>query len=234
MSRRSSRASTLPSSSMAASVRASSSGWISRRAVDPGQFVRKGDHLIAYDRLERVRIRFQVALADLVHLGVGAPVVVEIPDLAPARPDAGALASAAIEGYRGAAIRAEVARVFPRLDPQSRLGRVEVVLPNPDRLLRPGTWAVGHFVTRRVEAAWVVPVRALTPMPDGSTAVFVAPAFSDQGAVEARTVRVGLRAGSEVQILEGLEEPAFVVTRGNRSIVDGATVEVVARSGGAF
>jgi len=45
-------------------------------------------------------------------------------------------------------------------------------------------------------------------------------------------VKVGLRTGKEAQILEGLEEPAFVVVAGNRSLTGGETVTVIAREGG--
>ena len=78
----------------------------------------------------------------------------------------------------------------------------------------------------------MVPERALTPMPGGKLVIFVAPAFSDQGEAELREVKVGLRTGKEAQILEGLEEPAFVVVAGNRSLTGGETVTVIAREGG--
>ena len=44
--------------------------------------------------------------------------------------------------------------------------------------------------------------------------------------------KVGLRNGKEAQILEGLEEPAYVVVAGNRSLTNGETVMVIAREGG--
>lgn len=215
-----------------ATIRAPSSGWVSKRAVDPGQYVRKGDHLVAYDRLERVRVRFDVAIQDLVHIAEGTDVVLEFPEIPADRVAGTALAERQVEGYAGLALRAQVTSVFPTADAKSRLGTVEVVIPNPGLILKSNAYAVGHFVTDRVEDAWVVPERALTPMPGGKTVIFLAPAFADQGEAEMREVKVGLRNGEEAQILEGLEEPAFVIVSGNRSLTDGETVMVIAREGG--
>ena len=215
-----------------AKVRVPSEGWVSKRVVDPGQYVRKGDHLLAYDRLSRVRIRFAVAIQDLVYIETGTVVVLEFPEVPRDRLAATAYAARLVDGFASAAVRARVTSVFPSADEKSRLGTVEVVISNPGLLLKSNTYIVGHFVIARVENAWVVPERALTPMPEGKTVIFIAPAFSDQGEAEMREVKVGLRTGREAQILEGLAEPAFVVVAGNRSLTSGETVMVIAREGG--
>ncbi len=215
-----------------ATVRTPSDGWVSKRAVDPGQFVRKGDHLLAYDRLSQVRVRFDVAVQDLVYIEPGTAVIIEFPEIPKNRFADESFAGKLIDELTTAAIRASVTSVFPRADETTRLGIVEAVIPNPNLLLKSNTYVVGHFVTARAENAWVVPQRALTLMPGGKTVIFVAPAFADQGEVEMRQVEVGLRAGREAQIINGLEEPVYVVVAGNRSLIDGEAVMVVAREGG--
>ena len=215
-----------------ATIRALSDGWVSKRAVDPGQYVRKGDHLLAYDRLAQVRVRFDVAIQDLVQIESGTEVILDFPEIPADRLAGTTLAERQADGFSTAAFRAKVTSVFPSADEQSRLGIVEVVVPNPGLLFKSNIYVIGHFVTHRVEDAWVVPERALTPMPGGKTVIFVAPAFADQGEAEMREVKVGIRNGTEAQILEGLEEPAYVVTAGNRSLASGETVMVIAREGG--
>lgn len=215
-----------------ATVRAPSDGWVSKRAVDPGQYVRKGDHLLAYDRLAQVRVRFDVAVQDLVQIAPGTEVTLEFPEIPAERLAGTAWADRQAEGFSTAAVRTKVTSVFPAADEKSRLGVVEAVIPNPGLLLKSNMYVVGHLVTGRAENAWVVPERALTPMPDGKTVIFLAPPFSDQGEAEMREVKVGLRNGKEAQILEGLEEPAYVVVAGNRSLASGETVMVIAREGG--
>lgn len=215
-----------------ASVYAPSDGWVSRRAVDPGQYVRKGDHLLAYERLSRVRVQFDVAIEDLVNVTAGTAIIIEFPEIPRSKQVASKFTTNLAQGFTSAAIRTKVTSVFPRADEKTRLVTVEVLIPNPGLVLKSNTYAVGHLVTGRVENAWIVPEQALTPMPGGKTVIFLAPAFSEQGEAEMREVKIGLRNGKEAQILEGLSEPSFVVVAGNRSLTSGESVTVIAREGG--
>ena len=194
--------------------------------------MQKGQHLLAYDRLAEVRIRFDVAIQDLAWISRGSEVVLEFPEIPARRASSAGWADRLVDGYPNPAVRANVTSVFPSADERSRLGVVEVMISNPDMLLKSNSYVIGHFVTDRATDVWVVPARALTPMPGGKTVIFVAPAFADQGEAEMREVRVGLRNGKEAQILEGLEEPTYVVVAGNRSLTNGETVMVIAREGG--
>ena len=215
-----------------ATVTALSDGWVSERMVDPGQYVQRGQPLLSYDRLQKVRLRFDVAEQDLAMVRPGTEVILEFPQIPRARFDDSSWKTRLLADYEDPAVRAEVTTVFPKLGGKSRLGVVEVLMPNPDLVLRSNTYVIGHLVTGRIEDAWVVPQRALTPMPDGKTVVFLAPAFADQGEVEMREVVVGLRNSTEVEVVEGLDENAYVVVSGNRGLIDGENVMVIEREGG--
>ncbi len=217
-----------------ATVSARSDGWVSERFVDPGQFLQKGQPVLSYDRLKQVRIRFDVAEQDLAMIKPGSDVILEFPQIPLARFAESGWEAGLLADYENPAIRAQVAAVFPKLHEQSRLGVVEVRLNNPDLVLRSNNYVIGHLVTGRAENAWVVPVRALTPMPGGKTVIFIAPAFADQGEVEMREVKVGLRNGEEAEIVGSLTENAFVVIAGNRGLTDGENVMVLERQGGLF
>lgn len=213
-------------------IRAQSDGWISERFLDPGQYVRMGKRILTYDRLDQVRIRFYVAESDLATIRPGSEVILEFPQIPKQRFAGTAWESRLLPEFETSAIRDKVTTVFPRLDAKSRLGVVEVLIANPDLALRSNTYVVGRLITARVEDSWTVPESALVHWPDGTIAIFIAPAFSDQGEVELREVKIGLRNGREAQVLEGLEEAAFVVTAGNRGLTDGENVMVLAREGG--
>lgn len=213
-------------------IRARSDGWVSERFVDPGQYVQKGRRILTYDRLDRVRIRFNVAEHDLSAIRLGSEVILEFPQIPRQRFMGTAWESRLLEEFETAAVKDKVTAIFPKLDARSRLGVVEVLLANPDLALRSNTYVVGHFLTARIENSWTVPESALVRQPDGSTAIFIGPAFSDQGEVEMRHVKTGLRNGTEARIVEGLEENVFVVTTGNRRLTDGENVMVLAREGG--
>lgn len=215
-----------------ATITAPSSGWVSERMVDPGQFVQRGQALLAYDRLAKVRIRFDVAEQDLALIRSGAKAILEFPQISMSKAEATDWKERLLPEFENPAIEARVSTVFPRLDGKSRLGTVELVVDNPALLLRSNTYVIGHFVVDRVEEAWVVPERAVTPMPGPMNVIFLAPAFADEGAVEMREVKVGLRNGRDAEILEGIEENAFVVFVGNRNLIDGENVSVIERVGG--
>jgi RND family efflux transporter MFP subunit len=217
-----------------ATVVARSGGWVSERYVDPGQYVQKGQQLVAYDRLEQVRVRFDVAERDLANVRIGSDLILEFPQIPRERFAHSPWQDRLLEEYNNSAIRAQVTAIFPKLHEQTRLGVVEALLPNPDRILRSNTYVIGHLVTARVDDAWVVPERALTPMPGDKTVVFLGPAFADQGEVEMREVEVGLRNGRDAQITSGLEENAYVVIAGNRNLTEGEAVMVMKREGGLF
>jgi multidrug efflux pump subunit AcrA (membrane-fusion protein) len=184
--------------------------------------------------LEQVRVRFDVAERDLANVRIGSDLILEFPQIPRERFAHSPWQDRLLEEYNNSAIRAQVTAIFPKLHEQTRLGVVEALLPNPDRILRSNTYVIGHLVTARVDDAWVVPERALTPMPGDKTVVFLGPAFADQGEVEMREVEVGLRNGSEAQITSGLEENAYVVIAGNRNLIEGEAVMVMKRVGGLF
>lgn len=217
-----------------ATITARSDGWVGERFVDPGQFLQKGRPLVSYDRLKQVRIRFDVAEQDLATIKPGSGVILEFPQFPRAIFSGSPWATRLLSDYDNSAIRAQVTTVFPKLHEQSRLGVVEVLLDNPDLILRSNSYVIGHLVTGRAENAWVVPERALTHLPDGKTVIFLGPAFADQGEVEMREVKVGLRNGVEAQIVKGLAENAFVVVAGNRGLTSGENVMVLERRGGVL
>ncbi|EQD74357.1 efflux transporter, RND family, MFP subunit [mine drainage metagenome] len=125
------------------------------------------------------------------------------------------------------ALRATVAVVFPQENPMTHTAVVEVRIANPSLMLRENTYVVGDLVRRSVKNAILVPTSALTTEPNGKQVVFVVPPLSEQGTVTERDVTVGVRGPDEVQILKGVKEGEFVVTQGNRELVDGQTVDIL-------
>lgn len=211
-----------------ATLRAPFDGQIAMRHVYPGDYVHKGEKVVKVDDLNRVRIQFNVSESDLEWVLPGTVVYLRFPQLdeAPFRqrfpkrfvsePDGG-----------GDALKAHVAAVFPMENPMTRTAIVEVHLDNPSHVLQENTYVVGDLVRRSVVKGTLVPTSALTTEPDGKQVVFVVPPLSEQGAVEARTVTIGLRGSEKVQILKGVKAGELVVVEGNRELVDGQTVDVL-------
>ncbi|GMV62752.1 MAG: hypothetical protein AMXMBFR74_19200 [Parvibaculum sp.] len=146
-------------------------------------------------------------IADLSSLWVIAEITEQ--DLALVRPGQTAqLSMPAMPGEPRAAI---VDFVYPDIAMTTRSGRVRLVVPNPDGDLKPG-----HFVRVDIGAPVggepVLAVPAASVIDDGTRqVVFVA---RGNGLFEPRDVRLGARAGADVEIREGLAAGEEVVTSG--------------------
>ena len=236
-----------------ATIKALITGLVSERMIYPGVYVKKGTPLLKIERLDWVRIHFDVAEKDLLHFRKGTPVYLRFPQV-----ESGIIRQAFSDYLRNRkavqlvslgevytpgsedhnpegedrVLRAEVSVVFPAVDSVTRTGIVEVRLPNPGAVFKSNTYVVGDFYRAHAKKAVRVPRSALITLPGGKTVVFVGPAFADQGPAEAREVQVGVRGKRYVQILKGVKSGEYVIYEGNRGLTDGENVMVVRREGG--
>jgi len=121
------------------------------------------------------------------------------------------------------AFTGRIARVAPLLEEASRQGRVEIEVPNPERLLKPGMFIRAQIEFGRRENATVVPVSSLVKR-EGRQGVFVA----DKQAMAARFTPVtpGITEGEMVEVADPPKalEKAAVVTLGQHLLEDGTAI----------
>ncbi len=113
-----------------------------------------------------------------------------------------------------------VTRTTLALDPSTRSLLVEVDLPNPDRLLRPGTFAEVALALREIPQALVLPPQAITGGASGQSVYIV----DDQGQAKSIRIRTGITDGRWVEITSGLSGDEDVVVVGKQKLVDGIPV----------
>ncbi|MEX5219906.1 MAG: efflux RND transporter periplasmic adaptor subunit [Nitrospira sp.] len=113
-----------------------------------------------------------------------------------------------------------VTRTTLALDPSTRSLLVEVDLPNPDRLLRPGTFAEVALALREIPQALVLPPQAITGGASGQSVYIV----DDQGQAKSISIRTGITDGRWVEITSGLSGDEDVVVVGKQKLVDGIPV----------
>lgn len=118
---------------------------------------------------------------------------------------------------------AKVTIVSPALDPNSTTVQVWVEAANPEGRLKPGSSVNLSIVTRTVKNAVVVPSQAILTAPDGTASVMVI--GSDQLAHQT-PVKTGIREGSDVQILDGVQAGQQVVTQGAYGLPDKTKVTI--------
>jgi RND family efflux transporter MFP subunit len=124
------------------------------------------------------------------------------------------------DAYPGEAFAGQIVRIAPVLKESSRQGLLEIEVPNPKRLLKPGMWISVEIEFGRHEGATVVPFGALAKR-DDKRGVFLADV--EAGTARFVPVSVGIVQGALVEVtdppLSGL-----VVTLGHHLLEDGAAI----------
>ena len=112
-----------------------------------------------------------------------------------------------------------VTRTTLALDPSTRSLLVEIDLPNPDHVLRPGTFVEVSLALREIPHALVLPPQAVNSGATGQS-VFVV----DNGRAKPTPIRTGITDGRWIEITSGLSGTEDVVVVGKRKLLDGSPV----------
>ena len=102
---------------------------------------------------------------------------------------------------------------------------VEVLIENPNGLLKPGSYARARVPTDKVEKIKLVPANAVSYVYGANKAYIVS---SDT--VQAREVKLGDRFGDRVEIIEGVDEGEQVATTQLNRLDTGSQVRIVTGS----
>jgi Cu(I)/Ag(I) efflux system membrane fusion protein len=171
--------------------RSPAAGFVIEKAVVQGAAVEAGMRLFRIASLDEVWVEADVYEADLPEVHVGQP------------------ASVRLDYLPGRTYSAQVAYIYPALDPAARTARVRLVLGNDERELRPGMYA-------SVSLASDLGVRVQVPAP---AVVYTGPrrlVFVDigDGRFRPQEVRLGAEANGMYEVLSGLAPGERVATSG--------------------
>ena len=122
-------------------------------------------------------------------------------------------------------IDGKVTVVSPALDPNSTTVEVWFEAKNPKRELKPGTSVHLSLTAQTLKDALVVPATSILTAPDGSTTVMLA---GTDGLAHQKAVKVGVRNGDDVQIVDGLSDKDKVVTAGAYGLPDKTKIKIEA------
>jgi len=109
----------------------------------------------------------------------------------------------------------------PAINPETRSFQLRARAPNPNGVLRPGMFANIHVTLSTVEEALVVPDVSVVPAL-GTQRVFVV----ENGTATPRTVTLGVRSDSTVQITDGIARGDTVITSGIQDLRAGLPVRI--------
>lgn len=154
-------------------------------------------------------------------------VVAGVPERYAADVVAGASAQVAFDVFSGAPFQGPIRYVASTVDPQNRTFGIEIVMPNPQGLIKPEMVANVAVARQDLEAAVVVPQDALIRVENGYV-VFVAVERDGATVAEVRRVVLGASQRNEVVVAEGLEPGERLIVVGQKSVAAGDRVNVVA------
>lgn len=129
-----------------------------------------------------------------------------------------------VESYAGT-FTGEVARISPAVDVRTRTFEVEIAVPNPERQLRPGSFATAEIETNLEPDVLQVEQASIATFA-GVRKVFV---IVDSLAQE-RVIEPGREREGWVEVLTGLDG-SETIARNPRGLVTGTPVRVVAGGG---
>ena len=195
-------------------------GFVGKRFLDPGAFASTNAPVASIVDIRTVRMVANLVERDMRRVPIGTPALVEV------------------DAFPGEQFKGRVSRVAPVFDPATRTAEIEIEVGNGDFRLKPGMYSRVHLTISTRNDAITIPRNALVDL-QGKNGVFVAEAAaatpegtrgsSGGGGGPAMTakfvpVEIGIRDGEHIEVTNGLNDGARVITTGASALKDGDRV----------
>ena len=185
-------------------LRSPINGVVTERPLFPGETAQSGSTVVTIMDTSSLLAKLHLAQASAQKVHVGGKAEVTIPGV-----------DDPLEGT--------ISFISPALDVGSTTVEVWIKLDNANGGLKVGTPAHTRLAGTTIRNAMQVPAAAILPATDGSTAVAVVGA---DGAAHKKSVKVGIRTPTTVQILSGLAPSDDVISEGGYGLDDGTKVKI--------
>jgi membrane fusion protein (multidrug efflux system) len=190
-------------------IRAPFAGWVSLRNISVGAIAGQGTEIATVSDLSAIKLDFTVPETMLAAIREGLTI------------DARAAA------YPERPFHGMIRTIDPVIDPNTRAVTVRALLPNPDRMLRPGMM-MRVAIQSSSRTALSVPELAILGEGDSRYVFELGPG----NRVHRVAVRTGAHLNGRIEILAGLRPGQRVVTEGIIKVADGMQVRVQGSGGG--
>jgi multidrug efflux pump subunit AcrA (membrane-fusion protein) len=181
------------------------SGVIADRPLYAGEMATPGAPLVTVMDISKIIARANVPQNQSASVRVGQPATITQVDT-------------------NQTVPGKVTVVSPATDPNSTTIQVWVQAENPGEQLKPGTSVHVAIMTEVIKATPVVPIAAILPGEEGGTACLV---ITPDNIAHRRPVKLGVREGDKVQILNGVRPGEEVVIVGGIGLDDKAKVKII-------
>ena len=187
-----------------AEIRSPINGVVADRQVYPGELAQPGQPIVTILDISRVVARANIPIKDALLVKVGKQVT--------------------ITGPEGVAT-GTVTVVSPAANPTTTTVEIWVLADNPGERFKPGGSVRISIRADLIRDTILVPASALLNSDEGGEKVMI---FGADSKAHERKVNVGIREGTRVQILSGLQEGEKVITAGGFGLEDKAKVTIKA------
>ena len=187
-------------------IRSPINGVITDRPLYPGEMAAAGTPLLTVMDISSVIAKAHIPQDDAAVLKVGDKGSITVPGITEP-------------------INGKVTVVSPALDPNSTTVEIWFEVKNPKHELKPGTSVHLSMTAQTVKDALVVPASSVLIAPDGSTTVMQA---GSDGLAHQKAVKLGIRNGDDVQIIEGVNEGDKVISNGAYGLPDKTKIKIEA------
>src|SRR6478752_4897949 len=175
------------------------SGFVGKRALDPGAWVTPNSSFISVVDIGIVRLVANVVEKDLGHI------------------NSGMKADVVVDAYPGEHFVGRIAHVAPVLDPATRTAQIEVEIENSAFRLKPGMYAKVSFVIAHKADVLVVPANAVIEA-QGKKGVYVP---GDGNVAKFQPVTLGMADPTQVEVTAGVTEGMRVISTGAAALREG-------------
>lgn len=179
-------------------------GYVTQRLVELGQNVAVGDPVMSIADMETMRVRIHISEHDYVHLDKDDPVTVMV------------------EAFSDVSLAGRVDKIGIKADGRTNTFEVEILLDNPQFILKAGLTARVSIQTEVIPDAVMISQGSVLFREDRKE-VFV---IEQGNKAVARKVKLGRVDGSLVRILEGLMPGDNLVVSGAQYLKQGDEVAV--------
>ncbi len=185
-------------------IRSPINGVITDRPLYPGEMAAAGTPLLTVMDISSVIAKAHIPQSEAATLTVGDKGVMTVPGIENPFPG-------------------KVTVVSPALDPNSTTVEVWFETKNPKHELKPGTSVQLSLTAQTIKNALVIPANSVLTAPDGTTTVMVA---GSDGRAHQKAVKLGIRNGDDVQVVEGVSESDKVVSSGAYGLPDKTKIQI--------
>jgi RND family efflux transporter MFP subunit len=187
-------------------IRAPFDGYVQKRFVNVGQLVKGSltpQAVMAVVRIDPLKVTGEIPEKMVPWIVVGQDVELHV------------------DAYPDKAIAGKMSRLSPAVNSATRAFPFEALVPNPDALLKPGTFARVKVQTNKTDKVVTLPYAALQYR-YGVNRVFVV----DGDHLVAKELKVGERLGDRIEIVSGVDAGDPVAMTDVDKLVDGMKVVV--------